>query len=374
MDKSRRLSLVVKIFVFLSCLSVLFSCAPTTRPPAIQSELVAREAEKQRELAFREYIRQQKRLNAVSFAIFKSNAELCGKKTDYRFGFTALNRDFVSDFGDFKDIAIRVLCLDEYPTVISVTPNSPAHLAGLKEGDVIIAINGHDIPPDKEGIKFLEKSLKKNGSKEISLFVKRHTKTLNIKMLPVKVCNYRIELDRREIINAFADGNKIIITLGMLNFLRTDEELALVLSHELAHNTMGHITKKKANTMIGAVVGAILSQISGVNVTDAFAEAGSQVFSQEFEMEADYVGCYYAARAGYDVSNAANFWRRMAMLHPEVIGIKNGSHPSTAKRFVLIEKASQEIQEKIKKGLPLIPEYKKTKEVQKAETEMEDEI
>ncbi len=137
---------------------------------------------------------------------------------------------------------------------------------------------------------------------------------------------------------------------------------------------MGHITKKKANTMIGAVVGAILSQISGVNVTDAFAEAGSQVFSQEFEMEADYVGCYYAARAGYDVSNAANFWRRMAMLHPEVIGIKNGSHPSTAKRFVLIEKASQEIQEKIKKGLPLIPEYKKTKEVQKAETEMEDEI
>ena len=353
---------LLKFFIIFFCLVVLFSCAPATKIPEIQDKLVAREAEKQRELAFREYLKQQKRLNNVAFTIFMANANLCNKKIAYRFGFSAINKDYASKLKSLTNLAIKVLQLDEYPTVIYVAQNSPAALAGLKEGDIILSINGYDITPDKKGLKFLGKLIKKKEKEPIKLHIRRGEEELDIQMEPVKVCDYDVELVYSDEVNAFANGKEIKVTIGLLRFLQTDEELALILGHELAHNTLGHITKQKTNTIIGATIGAILSGLTGVNVTDAFAQAGKLVFSQEFEMEADYVGCYYAARAGYDVSEAANIWRRMAITHPEIIGMEKGTHPSSAKRFVLIEKTIQEIQDKIKKGLPLIPEFKKSRE------------
>ena len=42
---------------------------------------------------------------------------------------------------------------------------------------------------------------------------------------------------------AFADGTKVFLTRGMMRFAQSDEELALVVAHETAHNIMGHIDK-----------------------------------------------------------------------------------------------------------------------------------
>ena len=349
---------VLSFFIFIFYLFVLFSCAPTTKAPVVPNKLVAKEAEKQRELAFQEYFKQNLRLNNIFFNLLKANAELCGKKVTYRYGFSVLNKDSASVFKDFANAAIKVLKLNEYPTAVYVLKNSPAYLAGLREGDVILSINGYELTPNKDSIKFLTKYIKKNKDKNITLHVRRENKELNITIKPAKICDYNVNLVFNDQVNAFADGKNITVFLGLLRFLQTDEELALVLGHELAHNVMGHITKQKANTLAGAIIGAVLSSLSGVDVTNTFAQAGRLLFSQEFEIEADYVGCYYAARAGYDVSMAGNIWRRMAISHPQIIGMKGGTHPSSAKRFVLIEKTVQEIQDKKQRGLPLIPEFK----------------
>lgn len=84
----------------------------------------------------------------------------------------------------------------------------------------------------------------------------------------------------------------------------SDEELATVVSHEIAHNAMKHIDAKMQNATAGAFFGAILdifAATQGVNTggefTSQFAQLGAMTFSQEFEREADYVGMYILALA-----------------------------------------------------------------------------
>jgi beta-barrel assembly-enhancing protease len=163
-------------------------------------------------------------------------------------------------------------------------------------------------------------------------------------------------------VNAFTDGRRIVVTPGMMRFVDSDGELALVISHELAHAAMHHTAKQQANAVVGgiagAVVGALIAELTGVNViqstSNVGADLGRATFSQGFEAEADYVGTYYAARAGYNASEAANFWRRWASMHPDAIGT-GGAHPATAERFVAIEETAAEIARKKSGDMALVP-------------------
>ncbi len=85
--------------------------------------------------------------------------------------------------------------------------------------------------------------------------------------------------------------------------------------------------------------------------------AGGGAFSVEFEREADYVGLYMMARAGYAIETAPNFWRRMAMRDPKSIEHAS-SHPSTADRAASLDGAVDEIRRKQSQQLALLPEIK----------------
>ena len=108
-------------------------------------------------------------------------------------------------------------------------------------------------------------------------------------------------------------------------------------------------------------MGAAVSVLSGVDVTDFGAQTGARAFSQDFEAEADYVGVYHAGRAGYDVRKAASFWRRLGASHPAAIHLAGSTHPSTAKRFLALEQAVAEFERKREKGLPLLPDERANK-------------
>ena len=149
------------------------------------------------------------------------------------------------------------------------------------------------------------------------------------------------------IVNAFADGSNIFITQGMMDFAKSDDELALVVSHELAHNTMRHIDAKKTNALGGFVLDMLIGVFTGVNTQGMFAKSFAQAYSKEFESEADYVGLYMCELSGYDISDAAYFWRRMGVKHPGTIAQNHGaSHPSPPERFVSIESTIKEIEQK----------------------------
>ena len=138
-------------------------------------------------------------------------------------------------------------------------------------------------------------------------------------------CRYPIELSDRTMVYASTNGSSIRITAGMIAFASNDSELAFVLSHELAHDLLGHA---------GAFHG------------------GNH---QRMELEADYVGIYITARAGYDVETASRFLLRLANAFPNMEG--DGSYPAPAARYAMLERAAQEIAVEISSQRPLVPNF-----------------
>ena len=118
-----------------------------------------------------------------------------------------------------------------------------------------------------------------------------------------------------DIVNAFASSKGVLITTGMIRFCETDKELALVVGHEIAHIALGHLTKSVVNSIPGIILDVIILILAGVDTGGAFGGLSKLVFSKAFEQEADYAGLYILARAGYDITGAADFFRRMAVEH-----------------------------------------------------------
>ena len=122
---------------------------------------------------------------------------------------------------------------------------------------------------------------------------------------------------------------------------RSDADLAVIIGHELAHANLGHIRKQQQNALIGQVGGAVIDGglmlggiYTGWTFSKHFKKAGAMAYSVDFEREADYVGAYYAARAGYDISGAENVWRAMALESPASIRLAT-THPTTPARYLL---------------------------------------
>ncbi|HET9714765.1 MAG TPA: M48 family metalloprotease [Pseudolabrys sp.] len=180
---------------------------------------------------------------------------------------------------------------------------------------------------------------------------------------PVRACAIPIELKINPETNAVTTSDHIVIHSSVLRIARTDAQLALVIGHELAHSNLGHLDKQQTNRMIGWAAGAVLDagvSLAGIPTrifSKEFAAAGSRAFSIAFEREADYVGAYYAARAGFDLAGAEQIWRAFGLENPGSIRITT-DHPITPVRFVQMQQVAAEIADKQRRNLPLIPELR----------------
>lgn len=131
-------------------------------------------------------------------------------------------------------------------------------------------------------------------------------------------------LDSDEI-NAFsAWGGNIYITRGMLEFCQSDDELAGILAHETAHSLYHHLQDqvsqvKKFNTQ--QILALIAAAFMGVNVAHVAGIvqwvhlALLNGHSVEAEKQADWAGCYYAYRAGYNPVGMITCFERLHRLH-----------------------------------------------------------
>jgi metalloendopeptidase OMA1, mitochondrial len=124
--------------------------------------------------------------------------------------------------------------------------------------------------------------------------------------------------------NAFClPGGKICVYTGILKITRTDDGLAVVLGHEMAHATCHHgaervLQQNMTQTAMLGVQGSMADlgyqeQRALMGLLGAGAQYGVLLpFSRSHESEADLVGLKYMTRAGYDPREAVHFWRRMA--------------------------------------------------------------
>src|SRR5919108_1194103 len=144
-------------------------------------------------------------------------------------------------------------------------------------------------------------------------------------------------------VNAWTDGESVWVTRGMMRFVKNDDELAVVVAHEMAHAYRGHIPYVRVKQMLEAALGLateIFAPGSGRTAV-ILAEAATKKFGRDQEREADLFGLIWAHHAGFDVSAAKGLWRRMAVEIPE--SVESGflsSHPSSAERFLAIERVA----------------------------------
>jgi predicted Zn-dependent protease len=209
--------------------------------------------------------------------------------------------------------------------------------------------------------KYPPKKITKRKHKDLKFYESRLHRVANPlaktarKLCTNKDCFYSLNVANEDALNAWADGKSVNITPVMMDFLDTDKELAIVVSHELAHNIMDHISKQSTNIAMGSVLD-VIAAVSGVNTGGAFGAIGGRSYSQGFENEADYIGIYIMAMAGYDISNVNTLWRKMSVEMPDNINASFFStHPSNAERFLRMKKTINEINAKKRAQQPLMP-------------------
>jgi len=160
---------------------------------------------------------------------------------------------------------------------------------------------------------------------------------------------WEVNLVSSRSVNAFCmPGGKIAFFTGIINALQlTDDEVAVIMGHEIAHALLEHGRARMSEQVlknVGISVAAMvfnLGQVSTSVLSQAATLAVSLPFSRQHETDADLVGMELAARAGYDPRAAANVWRKMSKL-----GAQSGNaqppqflstHPGHANRIKDIE-------------------------------------
>ena len=145
-------------------------------------------------------------------------------------------------------------------------------------------------------------------------------------------------------INAFCmPGGKIAFYYGILTKLSlSDDEVAMVMGHEMAHALREHARERMAKTMATRGAIEIGSAILGLGGGGRYlADMGGQLltlqFSRSDESEADLVGMELAARAGYDPRSGVTLWQKMAAANKGAPPQWLSTHPAGATRIRDIE-------------------------------------
>lgn len=170
--------------------------------------------------------------------------------------------------------------------------------------------------------------------------------------------NYQWEFNlvKNKSVNAFAmPGGKVVVFEGLLPITRTEDALAVVIGHEIAHVIAQHsnerISQQIALQYGGAVAGGLLGNSTGARIGQQVFGLGAQLgvmmpYARKQEYEADEIGLIVMALAGYDPQAAVPFWTRMAQsaqggASPEFLS----THPTDEKRIARIRQIMPKVLE-----------------------------
>jgi predicted Zn-dependent protease len=163
-------------------------------------------------------------------------------------------------------------------------------------------------------------------------------------------------------INAFCmPGGKIAFYTGIVDKLKlTDDEVAMIMGHEMAHALREHARERMGKTAATKIGANLLSNVLGLgNTGDALLNIGGQLltmkFGREDESESDLIGIELAARAGYDPKAGVSLWQKMAAASKGAPPQFLSTHPSSDSRI-------QDIQNNLPKVQPLYAKADKPKQ------------
>jgi len=164
--------------------------------------------------------------------------------------------------------------------------------------------------------------------------------------------NWEFNLIESKDANAFCmPGGKVAFYTGILPYCQGENGVAVIMGHEVAHAIAHHSRERASQQLMTNVGGTLLSVGLGVggasSLTSDVAMAayglGSQVgillpYSRAHESEADRIGLYLMAMAGYNPQAAVGLWERMAAGSGKGDSDFLSTHPSDQRRIADIKK------------------------------------
>lgn len=326
---SRTVSALVSALLLSACASTL----PLPDPPT--ADAITTETEHQRsEALVRQHAREYRLARVARPLLIAAARDLCPvqQRSDY-----GLRLHSIASYAPSRRDAARTLyTLDRQPMLRTPVPGSPAARAGLRAGDRLLRLQGRSI----EDMDTVDETLHA-VSGPLSLELARGDALIAVKLWPDTLCDWPIRLSRSSVINAYADGKQVRVTQAMLAYAQEDNELALVIAHELAHNGLQHIDKQLQNLLLGALLD-LLALTQGYPSPGIGATLGVHHRALRWELEADLQALVLLHRAGYALAPGVEFWRRLGTDFPASIRHTRGlSHPGTAERYLRMKAAAQ---------------------------------
>tara|TARA_R100000027_G_scaffold35638_1_gene26168 strand:+ start:433 stop:1107 length:675 start_codon:yes stop_codon:yes gene_type:complete len=163
-------------------------------------------------------------------------------------------------------------------------------------------------------------------------------------------------------VNAFAlPGGKIAIYDGMFDVIDSEDELAFIMGHEVAHVSARHSNQRLSQAMvlagIGVGVGYAIDDLDTSEKQLILAAYGlgttvgiSLPYSRLHESEADHIGQLYMARAGYNPEVAPGVWKKMAEVSPNGTPGWLSTHPTHEDRSEALAESLPRAKEEYQKS------------------------
>ena len=205
------------------------------------------------------------------------------------------------------------------------------------------------------GEQSYEKTLKDSEVINNTIDAKR-VKQIGSKIAKVanKDYDWEFNLVKNNAKNAFClPGGKVVVYTGILQVAKNDDQLATVISHEIAHALARHGAERISTSMISKglqTLGNIAISSQAPEYTNTFNIAyglGSQYgvlmpYGRMQESEADEIGIHLMYKAGYNLNEAIKFWENMSSGKDQTIEFFS-THPSSESRIENIKRIISEI-------------------------------
>lgn len=320
MYKQKNKTIVVKIIlsIILAAFLLVNGCASTNTGPPLSKDELRKLEEEIETLATEIYINDSDRVWKVGFNVLSILPEGVLKK---RAVIGALIVDNTEDIARFYKLSTEDGCV-----VIGIMDGYIADLAGIRQGDIIKEIDGKKIK-DSSHVTF-------KAGKSSTVVVERTGTRLSFNVNPEEIPYVRIRLKQTGKINAYAKFTGIQFTSGMVHFVDDDDELAIIMGHELAHLTSKHLPKNISMAALCGTLGGLTGPFAPLTTQALYAP-----YSRKNEREADYIGLIYAHNAGYDIEKGAILWKRFALEIPKSRSKSFlRSHPASPERILRVRK------------------------------------
>ncbi|MGM9736020.1 MAG: M48 family metallopeptidase [Candidatus Cryptobacteroides sp.] len=173
--------------------------------------------------------------------------------------------------------------------------------------------------------------------------------------------NWDFQLVQSDEVNAFCmPSGRIVFYEGIMKYADIPDYIAVVMGHEMAHAIARHgnerMSQQAAMNLVGSVAGQVVGAKKGDTAQMLFNvgfNVGSQLgvllpYSRQHEYEADRIGLYIMAIAGYDLEAAPQFWVRMSEGGNSSQNDFFSTHPCDSKRIEALQEAIPEARKYIR--------------------------